>query len=193
MKQLKFIAPLLLLTMLSVGCAARYIGVTDYQMGKGKTKINRDKAYNVVSGILVDNGFDIKMANKDIGVITTEWKKYGEIKGQPPFDLYLMVKIQIKESEGSPDRAVITLTPSNKHVNRLNPAAFTERPLQYFDEASQKGYLAPDEEIKLKGYSMYINVVTKIFDALKLSTAKEDDDFIFNTQWYEEQLIDTLK
>src|ERR1035438_14685 len=80
-------------------------------------KLTSDKAYNAVTAVLVDKGFDIKFSNKDVGLITTEYKKWGELDGTPPFDFYLQIKIQIKNR---PDgKLQITMTRSEEHTSEL--------------------------------------------------------------------------
>ena len=130
-------------------------------------KITAEKAYNVATGVLVDKGFDIKVANKDIGLITTEYKKWGAVDGNPPFDFYLQIKTQIKTR---PDgKLVVTLTPLVKEANRLNAAAFTEHAMRFLTEKEQKGYLTAYEETTQAGQLLFLNVAQGFAEALGLS------------------------
>jgi len=121
-------------------------------------KITVDAAYNAVTSILIDKGFDIKMANKDIGIITTEYKQFASVEpyGKPPFDLYLQIKVKIKK--GTDGKVHISLSPISKDVNRLNAAAFTEHELIYLTPEEQK-YPRTNEKAYLLGQIMFNNVV----------------------------------
>lgn len=133
-------------------------------MSEKKTK---DEAYNLVTSILVDEGFDIKMGNKDIGLVTTEYKKFGAFGDDPPFDLYLQIKVKVAEVPNA-GKIKLTVTPLVKQSNRLNAAAFTEEPLHFFDEEMQKGYLSSDQKAYLQGYLRFNNVMMKISETLGL-------------------------
>ncbi len=146
-----------------VGCGGPQMTLLDVKATTDK--LTSEKAYNVVTTVLVDKGFDVKIANKDIGLITTEYKKYGAVEsyGNPPFDFYLQVKAQIKNR---PDgKLQIVLTPLVKEANRLNAAAFTERALVFLSTEEQKGYLNAVKETNLKGQLMFLNIAQGIAEA----------------------------
>jgi hypothetical protein len=130
-------------------------------------KKSKDEAYNALSSILVDNGLDIKMGNKDIGLITTEYKKFGAFGSDPPFDLYLQIKLRVNEIPNS-GKLKIVATPLAKEVNRLNAGAFTEKPLRFFDEEAKKGYLTDKEKAYLAGFLLYSNVLHAITETFGL-------------------------
>jgi len=52
-------------------------------------KKTKDDVFNVVSTVLVNQGFDLKLTNKDISAITTEFKKFGTYGMKPAFDYFL--------------------------------------------------------------------------------------------------------
>ena len=126
------------------------------------TRINPEKAFNAVTSVLIDEGFDIKVGNKDLGLISTEYKQFASIDtyGSPPFDLYLQIKVRIKQ--GNDRRLHIILTPMAKDVNRLNAAAFSEHELIILTEEEQSGYMNIHERAYLKGQVLFLNVVQGI-------------------------------
>lgn len=158
---------LLLAIVIIVGCAT--VPQPYWVDLKAHTeKLNKDNAYNAVTMILVDKGFDVKMGNKDVGLITTEFKKYGSVGDNPPFDLFLQIKTSIKER---PDGKVsIILTPLAKDVNRLNSAAYTEHELQSFtEEQIQKPKrLTAYGQAVLQGHLLFLNVARGVAEACGL-------------------------
>lgn len=158
-----FIVPVLL-TLMLLGCGGPATILLDVKATSDK--LTSDKAYNAVTAVLVDKGFDIKFSNKDVGLITTEYKKWGELDGTPPFDFYLQIKIQIKNR---PDgKLQITMTPLAKNSNRLNAAAFTEHDLIFLTEKEQKGSLSAYNATILIGQNLFLNVVQGVAEALGL-------------------------
>ena len=152
----------ILLLFSFVGCGSTTMSLLDVKATS--TKITSEKAYNTITSILVDKGFDVKVANKDIGLITTEYKSFGSVDGNPPFDFYLQIKSQVTTR---PDgKLQIKLTPVVKEANRLNSAAFTERDLVFLSDEEQKGYLNAVDETNLKGQLLFMNVVQGVAEAL---------------------------
>ena len=152
----KSIVALMLISVVAllVGCGGPKMAILDVKATTDK--LTQEVAYNQVTMVLIDKGFDIKLGNKDLGLITTEYKKYGAVDGNPPFDFYLQIKAQAKEL---PDgRVRITLTPAIKEANRLNAAAYTERQLIFFDDKKQKGYLNNTDKVNLQGQLLFLNV-----------------------------------
>jgi hypothetical protein len=125
-------------------------------------KLTKDNAYNTVTMVLVDKGFDIKMGNKDIGLITTEFKKFSSVGDQPPFDLFLQIKASIKE--GSDKKISIILTPLEKDVNRINSAAFDEHELPSFtaEQVQNPNSLTEYGQGAIKGHLLFLNVAQGI-------------------------------
>ena len=146
-----------------VGCAGPQIKLLSIKATSDKLTV--EKAFNSISAILVDKGFDVKVANKDIGLVTTEYKKFGAVEEfGPPFDYYLQIKAQVKST---PDGKVqIMMTPIVKEANRLNAAAFTEHELIFIPDDKQKGYLNAQEKTELTGQLLFLNVVSATAEAL---------------------------
>jgi len=166
MKRLSFFIVQILIALMVVSCGGPATMLLDVKATSDK--ITAEKAYNMTTGVLVDKGFDVKVANKDIGLITTEYKKWGAVEpwGQPAFDYYLQIKIQIKTRQDG--KLQITITPLVKESNRLNAAAFTEHELVFLTDKEQKGYKTDVQETILKGQNLFLNVVQGIAEALGL-------------------------
>jgi len=130
------------------------------------TKLSLPQSYNAVTSVLIDKGFDIKMANKDIGLITTEYKRFASVEGSPPFDLYLKIKITIRQ--GNDGKVHIKLIPKSKDVNRLNSAAWTEHELYVLTEEQQSGYLNAVQSAFQSGQIMFMNVVSGVAEVTGL-------------------------
>lgn len=165
-----FVSSLFLLSLFGfVGCSSTVMSLLDVKATS--SKITADKAYNSITSILVDKGFDVKIANKDIGLVTTEFKKFGSVSsGSTAFDLFLQIKTQVKNR---PDGVLqIVLTPVVKEVNRLNSSAFTERELVFLSNEEQKGSLNALEKTNLEGQLLFMNVVQGISEILGLSMAE---------------------
>lgn len=114
--------------------------------------LEKTKIFNSLISVLVDAGFDIKMSDQGIGLITTEWKLIdsalrnqaerddqawkalaASLGGrttpiQASFDDYIQVKMRVLERDG---KIQIKVLPIIKTLNRLNQNAFTERSLAY--------------------------------------------------------------
>ncbi|MDP1966140.1 MAG: hypothetical protein Q8K93_28545 [Reyranella sp.] len=162
MKNLKFFFLFFFSMSVFIGCGGPIMTLLDVKATSDKITV--EKAYNTATEILVDKNFDVKVANKDIGLITTEYKKFGSVDGEPPFDFYLQIKTQIKTRADG--KLQITLTPLVKESNRLNAAAFTERELVFLSDEEQKGYLNAMKETNLKGQLLFMNVVQGVSEAL---------------------------
>ncbi len=145
-----------------VGCGGPMMTLLDVKATSDK--LTPDKAYNMITSVLVDKGLDVKVANKDIGLITTEYKQFGSVDGNPPFDFYLQIKSQV--TTRSDGKLQIKLTPQVKEVNRINSSAFTERELVFLSDEDQKGYLNSIKETNLKGQLLFMNVVQGVSEAL---------------------------
>ena len=157
----------LLFLLFMLGCAAAPQPLWN-EVTARTDKLSKKDAFNAVTAILVDKGFDVKMANKDIGLITTEFKKFAAVGDDPPFDLYLQIKAKITET---PDGKVkIALTPLAKDVNRLNSAAFEEHPLYSFTEeqVAKPKRLSAYGRAALKGHLLFLNVAQGIAETFGL-------------------------
>ena len=128
MKHLKIVS-LLIIGILLNACSLPVTRVDVQNFAVTTKGFNTDKALNKLTGVLVDNGFDIKMTNKDAGIITTEYKKFASLEQNPPFDYYMQIKGKLRESNKG---TYIELSPIIKEQNRLNVAAYSEHVLGYY-------------------------------------------------------------
>ena len=122
----------------------------------------RDAVYTDVTTVLVDRGFDIKVSNKDVGLISTEFKKFASnaAPGGPPFDYYLQIKATVRDAGGG--KTLIRLSPIVKEQNRLNAAAFTEHELYYFEGAPEGVSAADKGGWASAGQTLFNNVATEV-------------------------------
>ena len=155
----KYISVLLTLfaVMLFVGCAAPRMALLDVQATTDKIAV--DKAYNNITSVLIDKGFDIKIANKDLGLLSTEYKKFGAAKvySGAAYNYSLQIKSQVKTK---PDGKLnIKLTPIVKVVNRANAADFAEIDLTFLTEEEQGKSLNAFGKTFLKGQIMFMDVL----------------------------------
>ncbi len=134
-------------------------------------KLTQDKAFGVITSVLVDRGFDIKISAKDSGILNTEYKKYASAGKKPPFDYFLQVKTTIRQDPRDQKKVLVRLTPIVKEVNRLNAGAFTEENLWYITVDPNNANATP-ENLSLAmrpgvgylalGQMLFMNVVTDI-------------------------------
>jgi hypothetical protein len=126
-------------------------------------RVNQADAFKKITGILVDQGFDIKTSNQDAGIVTTEYKKFASHGTSPPFDYYLQIKATMRQA---PDgQLVVRLVPLVKEQNRLNAAAFTEHELSYYTGDPSNIRLISSQQPggwRVVGQTMFMNVVTEI-------------------------------
>jgi hypothetical protein len=138
-----------------------------------------EKAYNAIVMTLLDKGFDLKMHDKELRVVTTEYKKYTSVGGWPPFDFFLQLKAVVRDTPNG--KYQIALTPKIKEQNRINASAFTEQALIIYSDKEQKEDYATQGgagEAMLKGQLLFLSIVQAIADALGLSA----DQFKQNLQ-----------
>jgi len=149
---------LCILLILTSSCMETRYAVLDVKGASDKVK--KEEAYNRITMILIDKGFDIKMGNKDLGLITTEYKQFGSISGNPPFDFYLQIKTTLRDR---PDgKLQVVMTPVVKDQNRLNAAAFNEHPLIGYSEQDQQRVITVKEKAYVKGFQLFHNVVIAV-------------------------------
>jgi hypothetical protein len=112
-------------------------------------------------GVLVDQGFDVKMTNADAGIVTTEYKKFASAGSEPPFDYYMQIRAKIKVAD---DRTSIQLTPVLREQNRMNAAAFSEHELEYFtggsDDLADVPSMNPETGWRHRSRVLFMNVVS---------------------------------
>ena len=154
---------------LGSGCAA--VTKNTVQSFDVKTdRIDSGTAFNRVTGILVDRGFDIKTSNKDAGILTTEYKKFASEGDSPPFDYYLQIKTSMRTA--SDGRLDVRLTPIVKEQNRLNAAAYTEHELEYYTGDPNSVHLIKSMRPggwRVMGQTLFMNVVTDVAEVAGVS------------------------
>ena len=141
-----------------------------------------EKAYKTIVMTLLDKGFDIKMNDRELRVVTTEYKKYASVSGWPPFDFYLQLKAVVRDTQDG--KYQIALTPKIKEQNRINASAFTEHPLILYSEKEQKEDYATHSgggKAMLEGQLLFLSIVQSIADVLGLPV----DQFRQNLQQIE--------
>jgi uncharacterized lipoprotein len=152
----------LLVVIAVTGCAAVTLNkVQSFDLKT--TRLDGAAAFNKITGVLVDRGFDIKTSNKDAGVITTEYKKFASHGESPPFDYYLQIKTVLRQS--SDGRLVVRLSPIVKEQNRLNAAAFSEHELSYYTGEPNNVRLIKSMRPggwRVESQTLFMNVVTDV-------------------------------
>ena len=129
-----------------------------------------DMAYNAVVVTLLNAGFDLKMNDRTIHAVATEYKKFTAVSGWPPFDFYLRVKAHIRQDAGGAYE--LAITPTIKEQNRLNANAFTEHTLVLYSEAEQRDdYTVKSGRGKamLIGQQQFLDLLHVIAQSLGLS------------------------
>lgn len=156
MKRYLSITVILLVALLFVGCAAPRMALLDVQATT--EKITVDKAYNNITSVFIDKGFDIKVANKELGLVSTEYKKFGAAHiNRVPYNFSLQIKSQVKTKTDG--KLNIKLTPIVKVVNRANAADFAEIDLTFLTEEEQGQSLNAVGQTFLEGQVMFMNVL----------------------------------
>lgn len=128
------ISGLLIVVMLISACSIPVTRVDVQNFAIKSNGIANEKAINTLTLVLIDKGFDIKMTNKDAGVITTEYKKFASLSQNPPFDYYMQIKGKLRTSNQG---TLVELSPIIKEQNRMNAAAYTEHELGYYVGSAQ--------------------------------------------------------
>lgn len=163
---------LLLLTALLSGCTATRTTLIDARAPLASSQI--ETAHNAVVVALLDAGFDLKMNDREVRLVTTEYKKFSSVSGWPPFDFYLRVKVHIRQDAGGSYE--LAVTPTIKEQNRLNANAFTEHAVVIYSEAEQQNdYVVKSGRghAMLTGQQQFIDLLHAIAQRLGLS----DDQF----------------
>lgn len=132
-----------------------------------------DTAYNAVVVALLNAGYDLKMNDRVVHAVATEYKKVANVSGWPPFDFYLRIKALI--SQNTDGTAQIAITPTMKEQNRLNSNAFTEHTLVLYSEAEQRDdYVVNIGRVKamLEGQRHFLALVHTIAQSIGLTDAQ---------------------
>ncbi len=156
--------------LLLTSCSAPVTFVEVQSFEAMSNRISVEKAFNALTMILVDRGYDIKVSNKDAGIITTEYKKFAAIGGSPPFDMLLQIKVTIRERPTG--EISVKMTPIVKEQNRLNIAAYTEHELSYYSGKPENIRLIKSMKEggwRVKAQTMFMNVVTDVGETLGIS------------------------
>lgn len=124
------------------------------------TKLKGDAAFGALTSVFVERGFDIKISNKEGGLVTTEYKKFASVGGSPPFDYYLQIRATVRDIGGG--NLVIRLSPLLKEQNRANAAAFTEHELYYLEGSPEAVRNADKGGWVNSGQVLFMNVVTDL-------------------------------
>jgi hypothetical protein len=150
----------LFLLLLLFSCSLPVTKVDIQSFGLEKPDVTRDQALVSLTNIFVNRGFDIKFANKEAGLVTTEYKKFASMGDRPPFDYYMQIKARIIEEN---DNIRITLIPIVKSQNRMNAADYSESELSYFvgDPQAVNNVRSMRENVgwRSMGQILYMNVV----------------------------------
>jgi hypothetical protein len=151
------------LTLSMVACASTPVTRVSVQSFEIKKEgITPQAAVSKVIGVLVDQGFDVKMSNADAGIVTTEYKKFASLGTRPPFDFYMQIRAKVRVADGVTS---IGLIPALKEQNRQNTAAFTERELVYFtgepENIEEIESMHPSSGWRSLAQLMFMNVVNE--------------------------------
>ncbi len=141
-------------------------------------KVKLDDAFSRITAILVDKGYDIKVGNKDIGLVSTEYKQVGSVAGDPPFDFYLQIKATLKQTTAG--GLSVKLTPLVKEVNRVNPAAFTEHGLPLMDDKFKP--VTDVEKVNYAAQTAFMSVAQGVAEVCGLSLQEMHQDVELSTR-----------
>lgn len=156
----------LLLFLIACSMGYKVTKVTVQSLDIEKSDIAKEKAVSTIANIFVDRGFDIKMSDKEAGIITTEFKKFGSAGDNPPFDYYLQIKATVRPKAG---KMHIKLSPIVKGQNRLNVGAFTEEELSYYTgDLKYIKSMKPQTGLRPKAILLFNNVVTEVAESFGL-------------------------
>ena len=128
MKYLKIVCLLFVIVFISA-CSIPVTRVDVQNFAIKTNGVTTEKAMNTLTLVFIDKGFDVKMTNKDAGVITTEYKKFASLSQNPPFDFYMQIKGKLRTTNQG---TLVELSPIVKEQNRANAAAYTEHELGYY-------------------------------------------------------------
>lgn len=167
------IALVVMVAYFTAGCSlpVTKIDVQSYEINK--PGVSTGKAMAKLTTVFVNRNFDIKLANKEAGIITTEYKLFTSLGGNPPFDYYMQIKGRISNVKG---KTRISLLPLVKEQNRSNAAAYTEHELSYYvgDPANVRLIRSMREGTGWRniGQTVFMNVV---HDAAEVFGVSMDD------------------
>jgi hypothetical protein len=108
-----------LVVLLSQGCATAYFNATE--LSTIPVPDAAETTHAAVTRTLVSEGFDIKVSDKNAGLVTTEFLKVGDVPGNPPFDWLLQLRCVV-----DPSFTIVQVKPTVRQSNRINASAYTE-------------------------------------------------------------------
>lgn len=170
LKTAKFLSALALLaSMTLVGCGPpkRFQAVQDSYV---QVEDKKEAVFRVVANALLENNFSITNKDEDLGVLMTDWVKFGEVGDKPPFDWFMQIKARVTVDEQT-GKVAVKLTPVGKAVNRLNPNAFSPLSIIYDDEVirDRDFYGITLKKNYSQAMMIYRNVVQLLEQDLKLT------------------------
>lgn len=168
------------------GCAVNYKTIVDARVVPTQ---NQETRFDRVTAALIGQGFDLRLADKDIGIIITEYKKYGQARSKRSFDYYLQIIVRFAQPDG---RSVIILEPKEREVDRLNPAASTDLHTVFFDDRKDRNSGRLNFIERKPGFLLFTNVLKAV--AADFGTSM--DQVQFNTVDRKQIIVisdDTLK
>jgi hypothetical protein len=184
------IAPFTILVSLSAfffaGCAVNYKTIVDARVVPTQDQETR---FDKVTAALIGQGFNLRLADKDIGIVITEYKKYGQARSKRPLDYYLQIIVRFARHDG---QSVIILEPKEKEVDRLNSAASTDLHTVFFDDREDKNSRRLNFVERKPGFLLFTNVLKAV--AANFGTPM--DQVQFNTLDRKQIIVtsgDTLK
>lgn len=129
-----------------------------------------DSSYHALALAIIEQGFELRIKDSAMRLVTTEPKKYESVSGWPPFDFYLSVTALIRDVPGN-DRAELIIRPKIREQNRMNANAFTEHPVFVYspEEAATPMGRTSRAEAMQKGQLMFQSVLKSIAAALTIS------------------------
>lgn len=161
----------LFISIFFISCSLPVTKVTVQSFEVSK-EAEKEQAINSVMNILVDRGYDIKLSDKEAGILTTEFNKYASLGDNPPFDYFIQIKVTVRHDD---DKLSLKLIPLIKEQNRLNSAAFTKHELSYY-EGDPKHIRLIDSMKEETGWRKlaqikFMNVVTDVAEFFNMDVA----------------------
>lgn len=119
----------LLYLALVAGCASQFDRLN--QSDADLERPSRDKVIEAVTATMVDKGFDVKLVNKEGGLITSEWRRTGGPVtmtaggNEYSYEYFMQLRVKVTEKDG---RVKVSVIPAGRITN--------------FGKFSGEGYLA---------------------------------------------------
>ncbi len=170
MKTITKVSLFLAFLLIAVSCSMPVTKVDVQSMEIVSAEQEQSKAISMLTNILVDRGYDIKMSNERAGLVTTEYKKFASVGDNPPFDMYMQIRGTVRNKLG---KTSIKLSPLVKQQNRMNSAAFTEEELNYYTgnpkNVKQIKSMKENTGWRSLAQTNFMNVVSDVAEAFGIS------------------------